>query len=250
MTRLSTLPSTREQAHHALLLLGVPAPVRLVAEVHAALFDGDLSVPALAALLRDEERAFAESTPPVGPAALDSALTGPSTLGPVLPDHRVGPDGGATAWTTADAGRADGTERIPYLICPGLNLDLIPARGIVTLGAWPVADRLVTSAAARAEALAVVVRIAEIAPMRPGACTATLLRRLAETVPGGPEAFDPLDLAALAELARAELAAPALADALATEEPARAAAAERAGRLDARQRLFGVPGVPHQRGPA
>jgi hypothetical protein len=131
-----------------------------------------------------------------------------------------------------------------------LNLDLTPARGIVTLGAWPVADRLCTPAAARAEALAVVVRIAEIAPVRPGACPAVLLRRLAETVPGGPEAFDPLDLAALADRARAELAEPALAAALAAEEPARAAAAERAGRLDARQRLFGVPGVPHQRGPA
>jgi hypothetical protein len=207
MTRLSTLPSTPEQAHHALLLLGVPASLRLVAEVHAALLDGDLSVPALVALLRDEERHFTDSPPP--------------------------PPG--------DAGSS---------ICPGLNLDLTAARGTVTLGAWPVADRICSPAAARADALAVAVRIAEIAPMRPGACTAALLRRLAESVPGGVEAFDPLNPAALADVARAALADPALADAVAAEEPARAAAAERAGRLALRQQLFGVPAVPHQRGPA
>ena len=63
MTRQSTLPSIREQAHHALLLLGVPTPARLLVDVHAALLDGDLSVPALVALLRDEERAC----PPPGP---------------------------------------------------------------------------------------------------------------------------------------------------------------------------------------
>jgi hypothetical protein len=56
MTRLSTLPSTREQARHALLLLGAPAPARLVVEAHRALFDGDLDMPGLAALLRLERR--------------------------------------------------------------------------------------------------------------------------------------------------------------------------------------------------
>ncbi|WP_433375290.1 hypothetical protein ACQPZX_05655 [Actinoplanes sp. CA-142083] len=48
MNHLSTLPTTGEQARHALLLLGAPASARLVVDVHAALFDGDLSVPALA----------------------------------------------------------------------------------------------------------------------------------------------------------------------------------------------------------
>src|SRR4051812_29200914 len=57
MTPLTTLPSTREQARHALLLLGVPAPGRLVVAVHRALFDGDLDMPALARLLRAERRA-------------------------------------------------------------------------------------------------------------------------------------------------------------------------------------------------
>lgn len=58
MTSLSTLPSLREQARHALLLIGAPAPARLVVEVHGALFDGDLSMTGLAGLLRDEERDF------------------------------------------------------------------------------------------------------------------------------------------------------------------------------------------------
>jgi hypothetical protein len=59
MTRLSALPSTREQARHALLLLGAPAPARLVIDVHRALFDGDLDMPGLAALLRSERRTAA-----------------------------------------------------------------------------------------------------------------------------------------------------------------------------------------------
>lgn len=58
MHRLSTLPTTGEQARHALLLLGAPAPARLVVDVHAALFDGDLSMAALAALMRDREPGF------------------------------------------------------------------------------------------------------------------------------------------------------------------------------------------------
>jgi hypothetical protein len=57
MTRLNTLPTAREQARHALLLLGAPAPARLVVSVHRALFDGDLDMTSLAALLRDEQRA-------------------------------------------------------------------------------------------------------------------------------------------------------------------------------------------------
>ncbi|XVU26573.1 hypothetical protein ACQPZJ_05835 [Actinoplanes sp. CA-054009] len=61
-----TLPSAGEQARHALLLLGAPAPARLVAGVHAALFDGDLSVPALAALVRDRSAGLC--------AALDADL--------------------------------------------------------------------------------------------------------------------------------------------------------------------------------
>ena len=196
MTRQSTLPSLREQARHALLLLGVPAPARLVADVHAAFFDGDLSVPGLAALMREDERSL--NQPP------------------------------------------------PFFICPALQHDLAPSRGIVTLSTWSVEDRLSSPALARAHALVATVRIAEFAAVRAGAgaCAHDLLRRLAADVPGGPEAPD------LAEAARAALDDPALAAAAAAEEPARLAALDRAEHLDERHRLFGVPALPHQRGPA
>ena len=64
MNPLSTLPSAGEQARHALLLLGAPASTRLVADVHAALFDGDLGVPALAGLIRDREPGLAAALRP------------------------------------------------------------------------------------------------------------------------------------------------------------------------------------------
>jgi hypothetical protein len=64
VNQLSTLPSTAEQARHALLLLGAPAPARLVVDVHAALFDGDLAVPDLATLLRVRAPGFAAALRP------------------------------------------------------------------------------------------------------------------------------------------------------------------------------------------
>jgi hypothetical protein len=56
MNRVTALPSIREQARHALLLLGAPAPARLVVDTHRALFDGDLDMAGLATLLRAERR--------------------------------------------------------------------------------------------------------------------------------------------------------------------------------------------------
>ena len=55
MSSQNTLPSTPEQVHHALLLLGAPAAARLIVDVHTALFDGDLAMPAMAPLLRSGE---------------------------------------------------------------------------------------------------------------------------------------------------------------------------------------------------
>ncbi|HET9518032.1 MAG TPA: hypothetical protein VFO77_09930 [Actinoplanes sp.] len=57
------LPGARAQAHHALTLLGAPAPARLVVGVHGALFPGDLSVGSLTAELRDEERTVDTAKP-------------------------------------------------------------------------------------------------------------------------------------------------------------------------------------------
>jgi hypothetical protein len=202
VTSQNTLPSTRDQAHHALLLLGAPAPARLVVDVHGALFDGDLAVPALARLLRSEERAV-----PAG-------------------------------------------ARHPYGICPGLNLDLSPATGLLALASWPVEQRIVAPHAARAQRLAMIVRVVEFVAVQPalGGPALRLLRRLAEDVPGGAEAVDALAPTALADAARLALADAALRDAVAGERPAVLAAADRAAQLDLQHQLFGLPAVPQQRG--
>lgn len=194
MTRLSTLPSTREQARRALLLIGAPAPSRLVVEVHGALFDGDLTVAALVALLREEERG--------GPA-----------------------------------GDASG-----YRICPALQPDLSAARGLLTLSTWPIEGRI---PAPRADLLAAIVRIVEFIAMRQvaGAAAAALLRRLADEVPGGPEAYAVQHPEALADAARSALAAVPV-------PPLPAETRRRWETLDEQQRLFGAPRVPHQRGGA
>jgi hypothetical protein len=129
-----------------------------------------------------------------------------------------------------------------------LNPDLTPARGLVSLSTWPVAERIVTPAVARAALLTSVARVAEFVAMRPGLSGATLLRQLAESVSGGLEALDVLNPRSLAEAARAALIDPSLVNAVTADEPLRTAAAERAIRLDERQQLFGLPAVPHQRG--
>ncbi|MCU7725254.1 hypothetical protein ODJ79_16115 [Actinoplanes sp. KI2] len=183
VNHLSALPTTGEQARHALLLLGAPASARLVVDVHAALFDGDLTVAALA------------------------------------------------------------RERVPGL-CAALTGDLRAARGLVALAEWPLAQRLVTPAVRRADELAMIVRVAEFVAMSPvgGRAPAGLLRELARRVPHGVEALD------LAEAARLALTDPRLTAAVAAEAEWREAALARAADLDERQRLYGIPVVPHQRG--
>lgn len=204
MTSQSTLPSTREQAQHALLLLGAPAPARLIVDVHAGLFDGDLDMASLVALVRAEQR--------------ETAVVAGSTNA--------------------------------YKICVGLDLDLVAVRGMLALSTWVLERRVLTPAVARADALAMVVRVAEFAGMRPSvdASALRLLRNLAESVPGGPEAVDVLRPGALADAARLALAEPALAEAIEREAVARGAAVARAERLDLRSQLFGVAAVPRQRG--
>lgn len=186
MNHLSTLPTTGEQARHALLLLGAPVGARLVVDVHTALFDGDLSMAALTRLTR----------PPAGGE-----------------------------------------------ICAALGPDLVAVPGLLALPAWPLDRRLVTPARRRADELAMIIRVAEFVAMRrPGRAAARLLRSLAERVPHGVEALD------LAEAARKALAAPELAASLAAEAVVRDEAVARAAALDRRHQLFGLPGVPHQRG--
>ncbi len=188
MTRLNTLPSAREQARHALLLLGAPAPARLVVSVHRALFDGDLDMAGLAGLLRDEQRA------PV----------------PV--------------------------------VCAGLSADLTGTS--VALAEWPLEQRLVTPAAARADGLRFVLRVADWVALQTvaGRSADRLVREMALTVPYGPEAPDVRDAV------RPALNDPALLDAVAAERPLVAALLTQAESLPARQQWFGRVAMPHQRG--
>lgn len=127
-----------------------------------------------------------------------------------------------------------------YRICPALLPDLTAARGLITLSTWPVTGRI---AAPAADELAAVVRIAEFIAMREtaGPAAAALLRRLAGGVPGGTEAYAVQNPAALADAARTALAGVAVA-------PLPDETAHRWGGLDPRQQLFGVLGLPHQRG--
>jgi hypothetical protein len=111
MNHLSTLPSAREQARHALLLLGAPAPARLVVDVHGALFDGDLDVPALAALLREDQRAGARPRMFCRGLAADLTATGGLVA---LADWPL-----ATRIVTPAAGRVDrlvGVIRVAELV--------------------------------------------------------------------------------------------------------------------------------------
>jgi hypothetical protein len=175
---LSTLPTTGEQARRALLLLGAPAPARLVVDVHAAFFDGDLSMAALAGLARSGD-----------------------------------------------------------VVCAALRTDLTAVPGMVALASWSLEQRIRTPARRRADELSMVARVAELGAASPG--RRALVRELAQRVPDGMEALD------LTAAARAALTA--LGDQLAREAPAWEAAVARARELDARQQLFGLPVVPHQR---
>jgi hypothetical protein len=188
MISVTTLPSAREQARHALLLLGAPAPARLVVSVHRALFDGDLDAASLAGLLRDEQR----SPAPV--------------------------------------------------VCTGLSADLTATH--VALAEWPLEQRIVTPAVARADGLRFVLRVADWVALQTGAGRSAdlLLREMARAVPGGPEAVDVRDAV------RAALDDPAVRDPALAEAATRAAAVARAGALDRRQQWFGRAAMPHQRG--
>ncbi|GAA2726866.1 hypothetical protein [Actinocorallia aurantiaca] len=64
----------REQVHHALNLLGVPAAPKLILGVHEAFFSGELASGQLTSLRRDEERSF-RSGPHARPYYLCAALT-------------------------------------------------------------------------------------------------------------------------------------------------------------------------------
>ena len=178
----------REQVHHALTLLTVPAAPRLIVAVHEAFFSGEIVPARLTSLRRDEERSYRSA-----------------------PNAR------------------------PYYLCPALTADLLaPARGLLAVSTWTVADRIVGPLGPRVHYLTCAVQVADyiarLGDPRPAA--ARLLWRLATNIPGaGDGALSP---EAVAKAARAELVIHEEAD-----RNHRNAAATRAARLPAVDQLFG-----------
>jgi hypothetical protein len=167
MNHLSTLPSARDQARHALLLLGAPAPARLVVDVHGALFDGDLDVPALAALLREDQRA---GHPPMFCRGLAADLTATGGL-VALADWPL-----ASRIVTPAAGRVDrlvGVIRIAEVVAAQAGSGRCPERLLRILAAevpgGPEAADLAEAARAALADPALVAAVEAEAPLRAAA---------------------------------------------------------------------------------
>lgn len=71
---ITSLLPMREQVHHVLTLIGVPAAPKLIVAVHEAFSSGELVSAKLTSLRRDEERSF-RSAPHARPYYLCSALS-------------------------------------------------------------------------------------------------------------------------------------------------------------------------------
>jgi len=87
--RVTSMLSIREQVHHALTLLTVPAAPKLIIAVHEAFFPGELVAARLTSLRRDEERSFR-----VAP------FSRPYYLGPALTADLLSPARGLLAIST------------------------------------------------------------------------------------------------------------------------------------------------------
>jgi hypothetical protein len=87
--RVASMLSIREQVHHALTLLTVPAAPKLIIAVHEAFFPGELVAARLTSLRRDEERSFRVA--PFGR---------PYYLGPALSADLLSPARGLLAIST------------------------------------------------------------------------------------------------------------------------------------------------------
>src|SRR6266508_6719779 len=188
LVAVGSLLPVREQVHHALTLLTVPAAPRLIVAVHEAFFSGEMVSARLTSLRRDEERSFRSA-----------------------PYAR------------------------PYYLCPALTADMLaPARGLLTVSTWSVAERIVGPLSLRVHFLTAAIRVAD-AVVRldaPRPATGHLLRRFAANIPGAIDgAYTPMSVA---KAARAELVVHEEADRYARDEAAR-----RAVRLTDVQRLFG-----------
>jgi hypothetical protein len=124
----------------------------------------------------------------------------------------------------------------PYYLCPALTFDrLAPARALLSISTWPMADRIVGPLSPRVHFLIAAIQVAEtirrVKNPRPEAMR--LLWRFAANIPGGTEGG--VDPSTVIKAARAELVIHQDEDRRTRER-----GAQRAEALTDVQRLFGV----------
>lgn len=124
----------------------------------------------------------------------------------------------------------------PYYLCPALTFDrLAPARALLSISTWSMAQRIVGPLSPRVHFLTAAVHVADAIRRvkEPRAEAMRLLWRFAANVPGGTDGGN--DPSTVARAARAELVIHEEDDRLTREQAAR-----RAESLTDAQRLFGV----------
>lgn len=125
----------------------------------------------------------------------------------------------------------------PYYLCSALTAEhLAPARGLLAVSTWPLERRIVGPLSPRVDFLTATIKVAEQAVRMPEQTltVARLLRRFAASIPGAVDGYEAVDPAIVIKAAQAELAVHADAD-----RADRAAAADRARRLDEAEQLYG-----------
>ncbi|PWU52374.1 hypothetical protein DLJ47_19090 [Micromonospora sp. S4605] len=125
----------------------------------------------------------------------------------------------------------------PYYLCSALTAEhLAPARGLLAVSTWPLEHRIIGPLSPRVDFLTATIKVAEQAARMPEQTltVARLLRRFATSIPGAVDGYEAVDPAIVIKAAQAELAVHADAD-----RADRAAAADRARRLDEAEQLYG-----------
>ncbi|MCP2290643.1 hypothetical protein [Nocardia amikacinitolerans] len=135
----------------------------------------------------------------------------------------------------------------PYYVCAALTADhLAPARGLMAVSTWPLAQRMIGPLSPRVDLLTATIRLAERIAAQPdcGAGARRALWKLAISVPGVQGSPDTIDLAEVIDAATRELEVHRAEDARRRAEAARRANQQ----LDEAARLFGVRlGVANRR---
>jgi hypothetical protein len=127
----------------------------------------------------------------------------------------------------------------PYYVCAALTADLLaPARGLLAVSTWPLAQRVIGPLSLRVDYLTAAIRVAErvLRVPSPEPAAVRLLWRFAANIPGAAPSTNAMDPATVAHAARTEAGIHE-----ASDRAARAAAADRAARqLGDAEQMFGT----------